>query len=462
MVANVKRTRTLTLLAVAMLVASVAAPLALAQDQADDNKPDDAGPGNNSSQADDRRPDEPGPPAHAPAGGIGQLSYENGSADGHFISFDFDESDGTVSNWSYTGDPIIDSISWDAFVVDRAAAHGSVFLAQGHYGLEEDSTDNSTSASSQHQNQSDAPENGTQGNETADGNETEEPDGNETADGNETEADEDEEDYEIQMNLHDNPPAIIKVHTSANSSLTWTFADDVNVSQVDNWTVEVTTDDGFHAILWRDHGQGDLAVDGQTVSIDGPAEVMFRVASHGGADMSEEDRERHAAIAQAAAQGKVQSEVRVDLPEQAADQAREATADVVNYGNNSAKPKNVREGGLDLKVKCEEPGTVVMTLSDKVLDASSADDVEVTFDNETIEPAADLADVLETADDNAPEFLVVSGDNGTEVMVSVNACSVHTVSVQSATQSALPGFGAIATLAAIASAVAVAAIARRD
>lgn len=460
MVANVKRTRTLTLLAVAMLVASVAAPLALAQDQADENKPDDAGPGNDSSQADERRRNGTGPPAFAPAGGIGQLSYENGSADGHFISFAFDESDGTVSNWSYTGDPIIDEIAWDAFAVDRAAAHGSVFLAQGHHGVAEDSTDNSTSAPSQHENQTDPPENGTQGNET------EEDDGNETDmgddDGNETEEDGDEEDHEIQMNLHDNPPAIIKVHTSANSSLEWTFADGVDVSQVDNWTVEVTTEDGFHAILWRDHGQGDLAADGQTVSVDGPAEVMFRVASHGGADMSEDARERNAAIAQAAAQGKVQSEVRVDLPEQAADQAREATADVVNYGNNSAKPQNVREGGLDLKVRCEEPGTVVMTLSDKVLAASSADDVEVTFDNETIEPADDLADVLETADDNAPEFLVVSGDNGTEVMVSVNACSVHTISIQEATQSALPGFGITAALAAIGTAAALAAAARRD
>lgn len=466
--------RSLVLLMIGALLIAGLAPIAVAQGPPDDQgQPDDP---ESQGDADDRGQEGQ---ARAERGRMmGQLSYENGTADGAFIHFEFDEDDGTLSNWSYMDDPVIESIDWDRFHVERVFAHGSVFQASSA-ALQDDTTQNTSSASSSH-NDTPANESGEQGNETEgdehdDGNETDRDDRNETEmddEGNETEMDdEDDEAERNRIRAHDNPTGFIKLEVRSNNTVTWTFADDVNVSQLDNWTVEITTD-GIHAILWKDHdaNQSGFEVDGQTVTLDvSKANVMFRVSPVGpigGGDgydgaPDEEARERGRAIGRAAAQGQVGAEIRIGAP----DDAGQAATDVSAYDDINVSSK-ADQGRVDLRLSFDGPAkTIVIDIDRDLLNVSSAADVEVTFDNETIDPADDLQDVLDPSDEDAPEFLLVVGADGVQALISVPNWSPHTVSIQEAGQAetpSLPAPGLVAIIVAAAAGVAIAAKRRKD
>lgn len=465
--------RSLVLLMVGALLIAGLAPIAVAQGPPDDpGQPDDPG---SQGDADDRG--QEGQARAERARMMGQLSYENGTADGAFVHFSFDEDDGTLSNWSYMDDPVIESIEWDRFRVERVFAHGSVFQASSA-ALQNDTTQNMSSASSSH---NDTPANGSDnGNQSDQGNQSEmgdqgnetEDDGNETEmedEGNETEAEDDEAERN-RIRAHDNPTGFIKLDIRSNNTVTWTFADDVNVSQIDNWTVEITTD-GVHAILWKDHSanQSGFEVDNDTVTLDvSHANVMFRVSPVGpigGGDgydgaPDEEARERGRAIGRAAAQGQVGAEVRIG-----GNGSGPAATDVSAYDDINVSSK-ADKGRVDLRLSYDGPAkTIVVNVDRDLLNVSSAADVEVTFDNETIDPADDLQDVLDPADDDAPEYLLVVGADGVQALISVPHWSPHTVSIQEAGQAdtpSLPAPGLVAIIVAAAAGVAIAAKRRKD
>jgi len=89
--------------------------------------------------------------------------------------------------------------------------------------------------------------------------------------------------------------------------------------------------------------------------------------------------------------------------------------------------------------------------------AEATERLEVHFDNETIEPADDLQDVLEAGGEEQPEYLLLVGGEQVQVLVSVPSFSVHQIDVTEASAqseatagNAAPGPGLAAAVAAVA------------
>ncbi len=77
----------------------------------------------------------------------------------------------------------------------------------------------------------------------------------------------------------------------------------------------------------------------------------------------------------------------------------------------------------------ENGKTVAFDIDNKTLRVLHAGDVRVLFDNEEISQAEDYEDILDPADENFPEYLVLLGNNGTQVLVSVPKFSTHKITI---------------------------------
>lgn len=317
-------------------------------------------------------------PAIQPVSGE-KLTYANGSAKGRYISFQLDEDDGTLSNWSYKDDPVIDEVSWDDFSAD-VRVEGSSFVA------------------------TDAEGNQSQGDEAA---------------GNGSGANESQGSAEAgsrsRMKLHDNPPAVTKLELRGDEEVTISFAEDLNVTSEDR-RVKVSGD-GFEAYLWKDQDakESGLQVDGNqvTVSSDRKANVMFRVVS---------DDETDQEIAEAASQGKVAAEVNVSEDETLVSDFGEVN---VSTTTRDGEVQLVLDVDVDVNVTESENETEAnetgnetdgnasvvqrtVIVIDVDVDVIASDDVEIRLDGEELEEADDLEDALEVDDDESAEALVVS------------------------------------------------------
>lgn len=431
-------TRRLALLAALILVLSALTPLVAADSHEDnsDGQPDETPDGDDADgDNDNRTAGDEGQARAEQARLMGQLSYEDGAASGAFVSFHFDESTGTVSDWTYEDTAVIDSLSFETFELADLRVHGSTFLA----------------LNGQHN------ESAEDGNDTADDNMA---DGNDTADDGDDAAA-----HRVRLQLHDNPTGFIKIGLHDANTVTWTIADGITVDQTSNWTIELSAD-GFHAFLWKDRAANESGFDvsGQTISLDvaEQAQVMYRVSpaadgADGDGEADPEAAERGRAIAQAAMDGKVGMELAMDVVNGT------PAADVVSFDGIEAETRG-EPGRVDVEMTFDGPAkTVVVKVGKDLVNASDPADVEVLFDGEAIPPADDLDDVLDPTDDDGPEFLVVIGSSGAEVLVSVDEWSTHTVTVQEAGDAVtpVPAPGLIALLAALVGATAVVHVLRR-
>lgn len=76
--------------------------------------------------------------------------------------------------------------------------------------------------------------------------------------------------------------------------------------------------------------------------------------------------------------------------------------------------------------------TLVVNVDNAVVPISSLDELVVLFDNENIELADDYDDVLDATDEDEPEYLVLVGAEGIQVLVSIPSFSTHTVTISTA------------------------------
>lgn len=90
-----------------------------------------------------------------------------------------------------------------------------------------------------------------------------------------------------------------------------------------------------------------------------------------------------------------------------------------------------RGGEVEVKVSSEreEGKTIVINVDNNTLPVSNLEEIELLFDNEEIELAYDYEDVLDPTDEGAPEYLVLLGANGIQVLVSIPQFSEYTITI---------------------------------
>ncbi len=80
---------------------------------------------------------------------------------------------------------------------------------------------------------------------------------------------------------------------------------------------------------------------------------------------------------------------------------------------------------IDVEVKAGGARSFIFNIRSEVLPAK----LEVLVDNEPIETASDYADVLNPSDENVPEYLVVRGKSGVQVLISIPSFSTRVISI---------------------------------
>jgi len=77
----------------------------------------------------------------------------------------------------------------------------------------------------------------------------------------------------------------------------------------------------------------------------------------------------------------------------------------------------------------EKGKTVILNIDDHTLPVLQLDGIIVLYDNEEIGPADDYEDVLDPTDENVPEYLILIGEKGIQVLVSIPRFSTHTITI---------------------------------
>jgi hypothetical protein len=94
------------------------------------------------------------------------------------------------------------------------------------------------------------------------------------------------------------------------------------------------------------------------------------------------------------------------------------------------------EGGkVEVRVSSEAAGgkTIVINVDNNTLPISSLEEIKLLFDDEEIELADDYEDVLVPSGEDAAEYLVLLGENGIQVLVSIPHFSEHTITITTET-----------------------------
>jgi hypothetical protein len=381
-----------------------------------------------------------------------QWDRSNGTFEGDHVSFQLNADEGAISDYAVDGDTVFASASLPGADEQEWRAHGK------HFELRQDDT---------------------------------------------------------RIRIVDVPPAVLELRGEDEASAQLVLADGVEATEIatdDNDTDENETDDedeGVYELTFGDNRTAWLAGEDLNRTDDGFAtsdELRFRtmpqqagasadqdpgsVADEAERDDEErgapedrgpdgedeaeaEDEERgppeqararpmdpesRATVEQAKAAGQVGAEVRVAGEDPVAVEMGD-----VEVQDAWAEDEDGLKAGMEIQAPDDAgPTTVTMDLQDDALEGvnvtEAADELEVAFDNETIAMADDLEDVLDASDDDGePEYLVMAGSDGVEVLVSVPHFSPHTVEVYQTQSSGeqldgnqVPGLGAVGAVLATA------------
>lgn len=292
-----------------------------------------------------------------------------------------------------------------------------------------------------------------------------------------------------ELRVVDVPPAVMNLEVRGNGSATITLADGVTAEEVPVEDEDAPENASMYELHLPGNRTGWLgATDAHIVHADttnGSHEeievrgmAMARLAPGddprpGGPDEEPEhddpDRRGPPEDAPAAAQLDVEARQKVDRAAATGKVGVEVhpgqgEATAVEMGHVAVReahgPEDDVKAGVTVEAPDDAPGTVVrFALNASALEgvdmAEAADVLTVRYDNETIEAADDLDDVLDWSDDGGePEYLLLVGGEEVEVLVSVPHFSPHTIEVVETASSGdeavdgTPGPGAVAAVAA--------------
>lgn len=253
-------------------------------------------------------------------------------------------------------------------------------------------------------------------------------------------------DGDARFRLHDTATAFARYEVDDDGDLSFDLADGAEVFQAERG-YKLTHDDVTVRIWIED---GDLSLANGTLSSDGEVEVKMLVSPSAVPAGDNVDKE----VAEAAARGRVGAEVRMSRDDGA------MRSEVAHLSNMSVLGSRSRDGVV-LVVSSDDPTgrTVVLHLDDSVFGGNGTGDLEVRFDGEPIGQADDLQDVLDAADDEDPEYVLVQGADQVQVLVAIPSFSPHTIEVASLPGNIIAQTGLSLTQAAMAAVAAAATVA---
>jgi hypothetical protein len=118
--------------------------------------------------------------------------------------------------------------------------------------------------------------------------------------------------------------------------------------------------------------------------------------------------------------------------------APEVKEEVYNLDLNIATQAGDNKVTVSVSSEISTGTTIVINIDNTVVPISSLGDLKVLVDNREIRPADDYADILDTTNENEPEYLILFGAEGIQVLVSIPHFSTHTITVGNAAAMAPP------------------------
>lgn len=278
------------------------------------------------------------------AGLFAQFSYQDGTADGHFVAFNLSEPDASVTDFrlkhNNSSQGVFDTVEPDSFTEDRPArTAGSQLRLQGE---------------------------------------------------------------DVHLQAHDNPTGLLRyTSTGNNTTVTFDLAEEAEAGDVQNETrVNVDAGDRSGTIILA--ANGTLSADNGTVTaeLDDPGTVLFRALPAGG---SPAERKQARALGNALAEGKLGASVSVagvnGTP--ASDQADFG----VNASAREATDGRVR---LELSSNQTEGKIVNLAVDKGTINVSEADAAIIQLDGENVTVEPEIDDVVNASGDTPRAHVLVT------------------------------------------------------
>lgn len=220
---------------------------------------------------------------------------------------------------------------------------------------------------------------------------------------------------DASVEIHDTPTGFIKVVAHTDVTLTWSFPDAVHADQ-DDGSVVLTR--GVQAAVWSPDTDVRLAEGNATADLATGDSLLFRMRPGGLQFMSAYESD----ISVAAESGTVGAEAFV----QGGPPSRTGHA-VATYTEMTVLVR--QHDGIELTVgsDLDEARTVVVRADQLALPGDG--DLDVQVDDQAIEEAAGIQDVLDPADDAGPEYLHVQVQDSHVFLVSLPGFSVHEITI---------------------------------
>lgn len=100
---------------------------------------------------------------------------------------------------------------------------------------------------------------------------------------------------------------------------------------------------------------------------------------------------------------------------------------------------NVDENvNIDISSENEKGRTILVNIDKKTLSFSEKDDISILYDGKSIDNSDSYKDVLNPEDDTEPEYYILWGEKGIQVLTSIPEFSKHKIVINSSTDSGYP------------------------
>jgi len=303
----------------------------------------------------------------------GSIEYDNGYAAGDFIKFTLNESTGEIFAYTLNRDgnaTIFNFISFsEPSTENRVATHGSVLIYDG---------------------------------------------------GNKI------------ISAHDNPTGLLKIFARRNITVTLDVADGINISQKENNLLSLSGENIYGKIILspsnNTKSQISLKNDTITATLQKNQRLLFLAEPVRDFTINASKwREYENKTIQGIARGHVGARIMVQLRNNL---QNKNLSHIMTYANLKINC-SVKPGKLVVKVSSNESGkTIVLDVDNATFNTTKLNQLKVILDNKSIEMASNYSDVLDPTDDGGePEYLIVVGSNGLQVLVSIPKFSTHTIVV---------------------------------
>ncbi|HWH09466.1 MAG TPA: hypothetical protein VNX21_09725, partial [Candidatus Thermoplasmatota archaeon] len=242
------------------------------------------------------------------------------------------------------------------------------------------------------------------------------------------------ENGQARIEAADATSGFLKVVAKERTEAAFRLGGGYHTMQSSDRVLEVRDRAGAHVgSLVASGGVLDASGDGVRATLQKGGHVLWR--AHVGLD-GELSHAQRSMVSQAIAAGRIAGQVLVRAPLPGALEATSGSAvDAVTarFSGDVDIVTAATRDRVDVTLSSHSPigKTLLLTLDPATLPGLARGDAVVLFDGVPAAEASSFADVLDATDDgDAAEYLVLAGESGTQVLVSVPHFSVHTVTLQ--------------------------------